>query len=190
MKAVMISIRPECCEKILNGDKTIEIRKTHPRLKTPFKCYIYCTKGTPLERCTSPFIKEWFLLDGENSRNFNSAVNGKVVAEFTCDKIIDVDCDSIAPFDKKTGFYIEEESGVSRDALWKYMGGPIRPYGWHISGLKAYANPRELDEFKQRVKHHWYDYCGIDKPVWEFEPLERAPQSWCYVEELEDAVRD
>lgn len=42
-KAVLISIRPKWCEKIVNGEKTIEIRKTRPRLETPFKCYIYCT---------------------------------------------------------------------------------------------------------------------------------------------------
>lgn len=38
-KAVLISIRPKWCEKIINGDKTIEVRKTRPKLDTPFKCY-------------------------------------------------------------------------------------------------------------------------------------------------------
>ena len=42
-KAVMLSIRPKWVEKIANGEKTIEVRKTRPKLKTPFKCYIYCT---------------------------------------------------------------------------------------------------------------------------------------------------
>lgn len=37
MKAVMISIRPKWCEKIANGEKTIEVRKTRPKLETPFK---------------------------------------------------------------------------------------------------------------------------------------------------------
>ncbi len=36
-KAVMISIRPKWCEKIVNGEKTIEVRKTRPKLETPFK---------------------------------------------------------------------------------------------------------------------------------------------------------
>ena len=43
-KAVLISIRPTWCELIANGEKTIEVRKTRPKLDTPFKCYIYCTK--------------------------------------------------------------------------------------------------------------------------------------------------
>lgn len=45
MKSVLISIHPKWCEKIANGEKTIEVRKTKPKLDTPFKCYIYCTKG-------------------------------------------------------------------------------------------------------------------------------------------------
>ena len=39
-KAVMISIRPKWCEKICSGEKTIEVRKTRPKLQPPFKCYI------------------------------------------------------------------------------------------------------------------------------------------------------
>ena len=56
-KAVLISIRPEWCEKIINGRKTIEVRKTRPKMNPPFKCYIY--------KCG----------------------NGKVVGEFLCDEI-------------------------------------------------------------------------------------------------------
>lgn len=58
-KAVLISIRPGWCEKIINGQKTIEVRKTRPKMDTPFKCYIY--------KCG----------------------NGKVVGEFLCDQIIE-----------------------------------------------------------------------------------------------------
>lgn len=42
--AILLSIRPEWIDKILSGEKTIEVRKSRPRLDTPFKCYIYCTK--------------------------------------------------------------------------------------------------------------------------------------------------
>ena len=59
MKSVLISIRPEWCEKIINGRKTIEVRKTRPKMNPPFKCYIY--------KCGS----------------------GKVIGEFLCNQIID-----------------------------------------------------------------------------------------------------
>ena len=49
-KAVLISIRPEWVEKIARGEKTVEVRKTRPKLDTPFKCYIYCTQGNDARR--------------------------------------------------------------------------------------------------------------------------------------------
>ena len=45
MKSVLISIKPKWCELIVSGKKTVEVRKTKPKLETPFKCYIYCTKN-------------------------------------------------------------------------------------------------------------------------------------------------
>lgn len=57
-KAVLISIRPEWCEKIINGRKNIEVRKTRPKMDTPFKCYIY------------------------------RSVQGGVIGEFVCDDIL------------------------------------------------------------------------------------------------------
>lgn len=44
-KAVLISIRPKWCELIANGTKTVEVRKSRPKLETPIKCYIYCTQS-------------------------------------------------------------------------------------------------------------------------------------------------
>lgn len=46
MQAVMLSIKPKWCELIAKSQKTVEVRKTKPKLKPPFKCYIYCTKAS------------------------------------------------------------------------------------------------------------------------------------------------
>ena len=35
MKSVLISIQPKWCELIANGGKTIEVRKTKPKIDTP-----------------------------------------------------------------------------------------------------------------------------------------------------------
>ena len=43
-KAVMISIQPKWCELIASGKKTIEVRKSEPKLDIPFQVYIYQTK--------------------------------------------------------------------------------------------------------------------------------------------------
>ncbi len=44
MQAVLISINPKWCVPIASGIKTVEVRKTKPKLKTPFKVLIYATK--------------------------------------------------------------------------------------------------------------------------------------------------
>lgn len=73
-KSVMLSIRPKWCEKIASGEKTIEVRKTKPKLDTPFKCYIYCTQS-------GVALGAW-------------GKHGKVIGEFTCDRIYKIDKDS------------------------------------------------------------------------------------------------
>ena len=81
-KAVMLSIRPKWVEKIANGEKTIEVRKTRPKLETPFKAYIYCT----MPDAKNPHnILELHGADGKICKT-----NGKVVGEFTCDRIFPI----------------------------------------------------------------------------------------------------
>ena len=60
MKAVLLSIRSEWCKKIFIGEKTVEIRKTRPKLETPFKVYIAQSAGVDLlhgERKSSQLIR-------------------------------------------------------------------------------------------------------------------------------------
>nr|DAH93059.1 MAG TPA: activating signal cointegrator [Caudoviricetes sp.] len=45
MTSILISINPKWCELIASGKKTIEVRKTRPKIEIPFKCYIYCTQS-------------------------------------------------------------------------------------------------------------------------------------------------
>lgn len=71
-QAVLVSIQPKWCALITRGDKTIEIRKTKPKMEPPFKCYIYCSK--------SP--KGWFWMTSPNVRR-----DGTVIGEFVCSNI-------------------------------------------------------------------------------------------------------
>lgn len=85
MKAVLLSIRPEWCSRIFSGCKTVEIRKTRPvSLKEPFKCYIYCTKGTKFF-CWKAVDHLYF--DDRPHKIFDRRVDGMVVGEFICDDI-------------------------------------------------------------------------------------------------------
>ena len=92
-KAVLFSIHPKWCEKIVNGNKTIEVRKTRPKLDTPFKCYIYCTKDKHLAFMQNRFgTKLIACMDAETAIPVGGAVgNGKIIGEFTCDRIYELE---------------------------------------------------------------------------------------------------
>lgn len=77
MIAVLISIRPKWCEKIISGEKTIEVRKTRPKMDTPFKCYIYCT--------LPKYPHEDFIATDYPRPQFYGG--GKVIGEFTCNRV-------------------------------------------------------------------------------------------------------
>ena len=174
----MLSIRPKWCEKIASGEKTIEVRKTHPILETPFKAYIYCSRGSDARRMRG----SW----------------GKVIGEFTCDRIYKIDKDSTDFLFKSGGLSVykqaaEEKCGLcvamTDDELHGYLGH-CQGYGWHISDLRIYDTPRELSEFQRATDpcdscHAEYTWECTDCKKWGGD-IKRPPQSWCYVEAMKD----
>lgn len=206
-KAVMISIRPKWCEKICRGEKTIEVRKTRPKLETPFKCYIYCTQASvryqticgchvlnsdELYRHPEQGIKhgdsiELMLCENYTKDNF---LNGKVIGEFICDRIYELEtktpCGSyyVKGEDQPTTNDVARQSCLTLKDMHEYLKA-AKGYGWHISNLKIYDEPKELSKFSRP-----FENC-IDKVCDEFGcascenggHIKRPPQSWCYVEE-------
>lgn len=184
MKAVLISIQPKWCELIASGKKTVEVRKTKPKLETPFKCYIYETnwQGNTY----------W--------KNHHKGKLGKVIGEFVCD-----DIDTVHIFNDL--LYCVKNSQANKlgqmcltiEEVKAYLGDK-NGYNWHISDLVIYDKPRELSEFYQEGKStdkFYYDYCSgcvhHETPVGEYpcnecdgnrNYLYRPPQSWCYVEQV------
>lgn len=170
MKSVMLSIRPKWCEKIASGEKTIEVRKTKPKLETPFKCYIYCTSGRPdLNIPISPERLTQDYLDTGSMQSLNCPLgNGKVIGEFTCDRVYELAPLNHAPDD------VEKQACLTREEIVNYLKGT--GYGWHISDLLIYDQPRELSEFTG-LRNTRFGAAPYD--------IKRPPQSWCYVEEWE-----
>ena len=182
-KDVMLSIRPKWCEKIASGKKTIEVRKTKTKLETPFKAYIYCTMPDTRDPHN---ILELHGADGKIRK-----ANGKVIGEFTCDRIYELAPLNHAPDD------VEKQACLTREEIVDYLKGT--GYGWHISNLKIYDAPKKLGEF-------WRDcleYSELSTNCWSCENvcgdgdetdcntdgrlyLHRPPQSWCYVKEIDN----
>ena len=189
-KAVMLSIRPKWCEKIISGEKTVEVRKTRPKLETPFKCYIYCTVGRAgydaLWILDAPTREEYSFIAVsaylENPKGANKG-NSKVIGEFICDRIYELAPLNHAPDD------VEKQACMTREEIVDYLRGT--GYGWHIVNLKIYDTPRELSEFRRACPNSWYcESCAMYRENNgtcgnESLQLKRAPQRWCYVEAME-----
>lgn len=167
--AVMLSIKPKWCELIASGRKTIEVRKSRPKLEVPFKCYIYCTKAG--QRLIA------IIRDGDE--NYGEIYHGKpvfiktekgsvcdmygkrqkVIGEFVCDYILEITPDTYGHHE----YFISDDdlnaSCLTTNDLWEYGSGETL-YGWHISDLVIYDKPKEISEFA----------------------MTRPPQSWCYCE--------
>lgn len=168
-KSVLISIHPKWCKLIASGKKTIEVRKTRPKIETPFRCYIYETKA----RSDMPtFVDE----DG----HVLYTGRGQVIGEFVCDCITDI---KPFGFDDIVGF--ENQTCLTSADIVKYLNG-FYGYGWHISDLKIYDKPRELCDFTSYKIEFVFPFDKRITPIKiEYPPL-RAPQSWMYVNELEE----
>lgn len=194
MKAVLLSVKPKWCKLIFSGEKTIEVRKTAPKLETPFKVYVYQTKH-----------KGKSIVSEALSTVYGG---GKVIGSFVCDKIysfitfgagavcIDSDWKQVPPE------RVIKETCLSEEQIMDYLEqgtGNYEGYGWHITEAKLFDKPKELSEFYIPCK--WYEKgngCPEDCDIFDYEggidysddfcqgkrPIKRPPQSWCCVEAL------
>lgn len=185
MKAILMSIHPKWAEKIFNGEKTIEVRKTVPKLETPFKVYLYETKTTDIEH-----------YDGCDIKYYG---RGKVIGSFVCDRIDEYAYATIAcaKFEVNGAEVAEHKrynagACLTAEEMFEYSNGKFL-YGWHITETKLFEKPRKLSEFRTPFACEtgkeigcWNDYCknhNFDCVRRVNKRITRPPQSWCYVEE-------
>lgn len=166
-KAVMMSIKPEWCVRIAIGEKTVEVRKTRPKIEPPFKCYIYCTNQKEQLLYRSAADRKYRLTKNDGratllQKNGHTIFNGCVIGEFVCDHVIPIYNDTLLSADIPDELMLENLSPCLTDReIKEYLGDRSRGYGWHISDLVIYDTPRPLSDFG----------------------LKRPPQSWGYVKE-------
>lgn len=195
MKAVLLSIKPNWCKLICSGMKTVEVRKTRPMLKTPFKAYIYCTGHDG-----------WVM---KSPKAGVQKMDSRVIGEFTCDKIdklvhvgtmMDI---NILTSDEwyKPADALLQAACLTEETVKKYLQGS-NGYGWHISDLKIYDKPKPLSSFYR------YGFSGMNgtnvcgnESCEHYQPsgsymlpptcaingccLSKPPQSWRYMEDGE-----
>ncbi len=190
--SVLISIRPEWCEKIASGQKTVEVRKTKPKLKTPFMCYIYCVDGNTLYKSNADGAIRQYRKKAHETFQHHTVMNKKVIGEFVCDAVFPI---SVTYSDENSRIALREfpYTGMTDRQIMDYLGNGKTGYGWHISNLVIYDIPLEIGGF-MRCPCDFAASCGACvHSRWSVEDyskfigcsfeVKRPPQSWCYVED-------
>lgn len=164
-RAVLISIQPKWCAMITQGKKILEVRKNRPKIETPFKCYIYCTK----DKANHFWIgKRYSYVDDRSHNAFDKVGNGRIIGEFVCSDIEILHSNTIfnAPA-------LYAQSCMTREEYFEYSADKT-VYLWSISDLKTCDEPCALSNF-----------VGLRETRFGLKPVKivRPPQSWRYVEE-------
>lgn len=161
-------------------------------MNTPFKCYIYCTIGG--QDLNIPISQERLMrdyLESGSMKSLNCPLgNGKVIGEFTCDRIDWIThigytgipnlvetriCDAATMRTSPVGGLLNAAC-LTPKMLNDYLAWGDG-YGWHISDLRIYDEARELSEFTG-LRNTRFGAAPYD--------IKRAPQSWCYVEAMDN----
>ena len=186
-KSILLSIKPEWVAKILNGEKTIEVRKKFPKDFVGW-VYIYCSKnktgknnGNHIGRCY-PIETALKTISGK----------GKVVARFWCDKVETISlpytyfrtnkwvgCENERTLQTKT---LDEpdllkKSCISEQEIYKYLNFKKSPrecgYAIHISKLEIFDKPKKLIDLVKSYRGEG-DYMVATV-------VSKAPQNYCYI---------
>ena len=237
MKSILMPIRPIWCAKILNGEKTIEVRKTAPkdwldylsgRTKVkpePRTVYIYCSKSGALyimrdmpkeaELYGTDLSKKCFkAVYGElkHEKPYKYDMSGHVIAKYTLKEIEPVCCETLPNGVGYENYYytdsmndIRNDSSLDNQDLRNYLSigkdGEQVGFAWHISDLEIFDEPKKLWEFEKvgsynnpdvKCKKKEQGRCNFGESPFtgkwvgcEKARLTKAPQSWCYVEEMQ-----
>lgn len=181
-----MSINPYWLMKILNGEKTLEIRKTVPNAKFPIDVYLYCTKGDVKGASNYMTIPQLRML-------------GRVVAKFTLNKVDKFEWNSTSR--DNCGYWYDsgeifsyKGTGLNYEKMFDYVGSGVG-YAWHIDKLKIFQETMWLYDFKPvkwdkcdvKDKKGLYQcdkcpYGGDWKDGCRYKPLEKPPISWQFVE--------
>jgi len=164
---VMTSIQPRWCELIAQK-KRAEVRKSCPKIKVPFRGFIYCTH--PKGKYDFGLCLDEGRIGLLSKSNYPVAdsygltiLSGKVIGEYVCNEITYLGNIATDPWALLVGDTHEQlkrlvvdKACLTEDQLHAYGG----KYLWHLSDVVIYSEPKTLKDFG----------------------LFDAPQSWCYVQ--------
>lgn len=173
MTAVMLSLKPEIVQRIIERRQSVIIKLTCAKTALPFKCYVYCKHGKLL---FFPKYREKELLSDcscfETSPKHHKLYNqlkGRVVGEFICEYIEKFKVPDTGPIyvvDNKLNTILTR-ANIKDIFIGRY-------YAWHIKDFILYDTPKELDVFKKASKVN-------PTKLKHFKTLKRPPFNFCCV---------
>ena len=173
MRDVLISLKPYYYYLIGENIKKVEVRKSYPKAEDWSRnSWFYMSRD---EKSFAKIPKEF----QEKYRNHF----GKVGMRFVCDTIIDIPHKDLAENFRRLTHDIITPSCLKVQELKDYLGHKDYGYGWHITDLVVYDEPRELRGFYSPCEKgncylcDWereYDSCGCNRK----KPITRPPMSW------------
>lgn len=194
---ILASLKPYYYYLIGERKKTIEVRKTALK-NLPQDIAFYMSKD---EKSFAKIPKEF---QEKYRKHF-----GKIGMRVVCDEVEELHEWELSPQGKFADFERERlekfltAACLSEEEVVRYRKNLpyFKPlYGWHISDLKIYDKPKELSEFKTPPCEKSEKACAnckwlakVNTPdVYECEcyvedgrPITRPPQSYMFVEEVE-----
>lgn len=202
-KSLLLSIRPNWVKLILNKKKIYEIRKQFPKEYIGW-VYIYCTLDTKNGYLQKREIPDYFpknqqeekyrCVSVESLDKSAPILNGKVVARFFCNKVLE-----LRPFsygghtwwiEKTTTNYrqflqILQRSLLTEKQIKDYAKRKNELFSVVIDKLEIFDTPKELGEFyKVGVHKDLRDYFTDEKRIngkWCI-PLKKPPQNFMFIE--------
>ena len=200
MKAMMISIKPKWCAKIMNGEKTIEVRKNKALANAIQKLinengyadiYVYCTKDKSLIYTDGTDGKgdyvDYKYYDSYKGDE-NDIGSGKVIFKFRCHEVKEISWQiGLHELDQQSFYDFLDKCGLRYFELKDYLNME-NCYAIHIGDLEIFDKPKELSEFRYATCPKTNcEYCKYNKTVegdlyCTRKTLTKAPQNFCYVE--------
>jgi hypothetical protein len=170
MRDVLISLKPYYYYLIGENIKKVEVRKSYPKADDWSRnSWFYMSRD---EKSFAKIPKEF---QEKYRKHF-----GKVGMRFVCDKIQEITYTQIYNFGRYKDV-CEAETRLDFYTLDDYLKQK-NGYGWHITDLVVYDEPRELGEFKR-----WVDRSKGQRYHEDMLYLQTPPQSWCYIEPRQTA---
>lgn len=182
-RSILLSVKPEWLVEILNGEKTIDIRKTMPKCELPIDVYLYCCKSK--KKLFFDKISNKYMYGEDTPKDRFNSLNGKVVAKFTFNKNDNVESERINYSTEDYGYRFNDEvlvkTCLTEEQLESYLLSKDGiGYAWYIDNLQIFDTPKELKDFYVEDKSYNNCFGWIADESEKFLPLKKAPQSWCY----------